>query len=312
MKLTTIDLNLFVAFEAIYTERNLTRAAEILSVTQPAVSNSLSRLRALFDDPLFKRRGGAMAPTPVAQSLIGPVREALARLRSGLDQRVRFDPLTSDRTFHIAVRDTTASMLMPALAFRLQQVAPGLHVQSHLVERAEIPLELASGTLDFAIDIPQLSRSDLGSAPWIADWQVCVMRRGHPQADLAMTLERFIALPQVTISSRRRGKTLVEAALARLGKKANVVMRLPAFHLALEVVKASDLIVTAPHLAVQEHDVVVKDLPLPAPPQEMLLYWHRQADSDPGNLWMRGQLQDISAQFARASSEEVGTGSSKG
>ena len=108
MKLTGIDLNLFVVFEAIYTERNLTRAAGILNVTQPAVSNALARLRASFDDPLFARRGGVMAPTPVAQSLIQPVRQALARLRSGLDQRAQFDPLTSARVFHIAMRDTSA------------------------------------------------------------------------------------------------------------------------------------------------------------------------------------------------------------
>ena len=104
LKLTGIDLNLFVAFEAIYAERNLTRAADILSVTQPAVSNALARLRATFGDPLFERRGGAMVPTAVSQSLIGPVRQALARLRSGLDQRTAFDPAISDRVFHIALR----------------------------------------------------------------------------------------------------------------------------------------------------------------------------------------------------------------
>jgi len=290
LKLTGIDLNLFVAFEAIYAERNLTRAADILNVTQPAVSNALARLRATFGDPLFERRGGAMAPTAVSQSLIGPVRQALARLRSGLDQRTAFDPATSDRTFHIALRDTSAAMLLPALARHLEAEAPRVQVQCHLVDRAEIAPELAAGTLDLAIDIPQMARSDLSSAPLIADRYVCVLRRGHPAARGEMTLERFVALRQIAISGRRRGRTLVEAALARMGRTPNTVLRVPTFQMAMEVVRASDVIAAAPHLLAQGQDVAIRDLPFPAPTVESLLYWHRNAESDPGSQWMRDEL----------------------
>ena len=100
-----------------------------------------------------------MVPTAVSQSLIGPVRQALARLRSGLDQRTAFDPAISDRVFPIALRDTSAAMLLPALARRLAAAAPHVQVQCHLVDRAEIAPELAAGTLDLAIDIPQMARS---------------------------------------------------------------------------------------------------------------------------------------------------------
>src|SRR5215216_427400 len=92
MNLNAIDLNLFVAFDVIYAERNLTRASEVLNITQPAVSNTLARLRVTFGDKLFVRSGNAMVPTPVAQSLVGPVRQALRQLRASVDQLKSFDP----------------------------------------------------------------------------------------------------------------------------------------------------------------------------------------------------------------------------
>lgn len=295
MKLTGIDLNLFVVFEAIYTERNLTRAAGVLNVTQPAVSNALARLRAHFDDPLFARRGGIMAPTPVAQSLILPVRQALARLRSGLDQRARFDPETAARTFHIALRDTTAAMLLPPLAARLTREAPGVQIQVHILDRAEIPMELAAGTLDLAIDIPDLQRGDLMSTPYIADRYVVVMRRGHPDAAKAMTLDRFTALRLIAISSRRRGRTLIEASLARAGRQGNTVMRVPTFQMAMDIIRASDLVTTLPSLVTRGLDVATAELPFTPPAVDLLLYWHRNAESDPGNIWMRAAIQEVTA-----------------
>lgn len=306
MKLTGIDLNLFLVFEAIYTERNLTRASGILSVTQPAVSNALARLRAAFGDPLFERRGGAMAPTPVAQSLIGPVRQALARLRSGLDQRARFEPGTSDRIFHIAMRDTAATFLMPGLADRLTRIAPQVQLHCAVVDRAEIPLELAAGTLDFAIDIPQLTRSDLSSVALMSDRYVCAMRRGHPQAKLALTLERFLALRQINVSGRRRGKSVIELALTRLGRVPNVVMRLPNFPLAFDVVQASDLVVTAPFLLTRSYDVAVKEMPLEPAELQSLLYWHRNAESDPGNQWLRAKIVEAASAFLKPPSAARG------
>lgn len=295
MKLTGIDLNLFVVFEAIYTERNLTRAAGVLNVTQPAVSNALARLRAHFDDPLFARRGGAMAPTPVAQSLILPVRQALARLRSGLDQRARFDPETSGRTFHIAMRDASAAMLLAPLARHLARAAPNVQVQTHLVDRAEIGMELAAGTLDLAIDIPELQRADLMTMPLIADRYVCVMRQGHPDAGKPMTLDRFTALRHVAISSRRRGRTLIEAALARAGRQPNTVMRVPMFQMALDLVRGSDLIATLPSALARDFDVATAELPFASPALDSLLYWHRNAESDPGNMWMREAIRSVTA-----------------
>src|SRR5258705_6629050 len=126
MNLRSLDLNLLPIFEAIYVERSLTRASEVLHVTQPAVSNALVRLRSAFGDPLFIRSGRGMIPTPEAEQLIGTVREALSRLRSGLDRGRGFDPTSSERAFNIAAGEAAAAALWPAFARRLAEAAPRL------------------------------------------------------------------------------------------------------------------------------------------------------------------------------------------
>jgi DNA-binding transcriptional LysR family regulator len=290
MNLNRIDLNLFVVFETIYAERNLTRASEALSLTQPAVSNALARLRATVGDPLFVRTGRAMAPTPVAHNLIGPVRQALRALRTSVSQRERFEPATAERTFHIALRDAASSVLMPDLMLALRAKAPGLNIHCHQVDRREIALELAAGTLDFAIDIPELAKSDLGSAPLFEDRYVCVLRKGHPMARGALSLERFLAIDHVTISGRRRGRSFVDIALGRLGRQTNTVLRLPHFQPAFHVVMRTDMALSAPLSLAKRYEVAIKELPFEAPPLRSLLFWHRNADLDPANIWLRAEI----------------------
>ncbi len=291
MNLASIDLNLFVVFEVVYAEGNLTRASEILHVTQPAVSNALARLRQTFDDPLFVRSGRGMVPTPAAQNLIGPVREALRRLQGGLEAQTRFEPGSSERVFHLAMGDVTSSLLMPALVRRLGEAAPGVRLQCHQVARREVEAELAAGTLDLAVDIPQLGRGRLCETPLVYEQRyVCVLRRGHPLGRRALDLERYLALPQVMVSGRRRGRSYVDMALGRLGHQANTVLRLPHYQPAFHVVLGSDLALSAPRSLAAWYDVDVRELPFEVPPLSSRLYWHRNADRDPANLWLREQI----------------------
>src|SRR5262245_41160014 len=189
MNLNSIDLNLFVAFDVIYSERNLTRASEVLNITQPAVSNTLARLRTTFGDKLFVRTGNAMVPTPVAQSLVGPVRQALRQLRASVDQLKSFDPATSEKIFNISLGDAAATILMPELAGVIRRLAPHVKIICSQVDRREIASELASGDLDFALDIPELEKPDLNGVDILRDRHVCVLRHGHPFAKRAMTLD---------------------------------------------------------------------------------------------------------------------------
>jgi DNA-binding transcriptional LysR family regulator len=306
MNLRSIDLNLLPVFEAVYAERSLTRAGETLHVTQPAVSNALARLRAAFGDPLFVRSGRGMTPTPAAQALIGPVREAMAKLRAGLDARSGFEPKTSDRVFNIAVRDVSASALMPGLAKHLQRVAPGVRLHCHQVERRDIPIELAAGRLDFAIDIPALARPDLDSVALMSDPLVCALRRGHPGAGRRLTLQNFLELGHIAVSSRRAGRTMVDEALSRIGEKLRPVMRLPHYQPAFHVVMASDLALVAPLSSARRYGVTIRDLPFPAARLEVLLFWRRETAEEPAIRWMRDELIRAAQTDAAASGERGG------
>lgn len=289
MNLRSIDLNLLPMFEAIYAERSLTRAAEALHVTQPALSNALTRLRGAFGDPLFVRSGRGMQPTPAAQALIGPVREALGRLRAGLDAREGFDPQTSERVFNIASRDLSASALIPALAGALKG-APGVRMQWHTVDRRDIATELASGALDFAIDVPVIARPELESAALFEDPYVLALRRGHPHAKGRLTLAQFCALRHIVVSSRRSGRTPVDQALLRLGARIRPALRLdhyqPAFHTAM----ASDFVMAAPVSLARRYDVAVRKLPFEAPVLDVRLYWRREAGGEKAMQWARARI----------------------
>jgi DNA-binding transcriptional LysR family regulator len=298
MNLNTIDLNLFVAFDVIYTERNLTRASEVLSITQPAVSNTLARLRATFGDRLFVRTGNAMMPTPVAQSLIGPVRQALRQLRASVDQVRKFEPATSEKIFNLSIGDGAATILMPEIVTALRKEAPQVKVHCSQVDRREIASELASGDLDFALDIPETEKPDLNGVEILQDRYVCVLRQGHPFAKRPLTVADYLKLEHVMVSSRRRGRNLVDIALARLGSQANTALRVMHFQSALHVVMGSDMAVTAPLSLAARYEVVRKELPFEVPTLRTMLYWHRNADHDPANIWMRHQIIDASRRLA--------------
>jgi DNA-binding transcriptional LysR family regulator len=294
MNLNAIDLNLFVAFDVIYAERNLTRASEVLNITQPAVSNTLARLRMTFGDRLFVRTGNAMVPTPVAQSLIGPVRQALRQLRASVDQLKSFEPATSERIFNISLGDSAATTLMPEIVTRLRAVAPHVKVNCSQVDRREIASELASGNLDLALDIPELEKPDLNSVEVLKDRFVCVLRLGHPMAKRAMTLDDYLGLQHVLVSSRRRGRGLVDLALARIGRQTDTVLRVMHFQSALHVVMGSDMAVAAPLSLAARYEVVRKELPFDVAPLRTMLYWHRNADHDPANAWLRKLIIEAS------------------
>ncbi len=290
MNLRGIDLNLLPIFEAIYAERSLTRASEVLHVTQPALSNALVRLRRAFGDPLFIRSGRGMTPTPEAEQLIGPVRDAMARLRSGLDRGAGFDPGSSERAFNVAAGEVAASALAPALAQRLLDEAPRVRFFFHQTDRAAIPIELAARRLDLAVDIAGLAQANLESRPFLEDPYVCVLRRGHPSARRRLTIELLLKLPHVAVSRRRGGRTVVDLALNRLGERLRPVMRFPHYSAAFHVVATTDFALIAPLSLARTYDVTIRQLPLTGLNLTLHLHWRRDTHEDPACVWAREAL----------------------
>jgi DNA-binding transcriptional LysR family regulator len=299
MNLNDVDLNLFVILDAIYSEGNLTRAGAVVGLSQPAMSNALARLRRACDDPLFVRTPQGMEPTPVARRMIGPARQALRLLGDALQSERAFDPAAAGDRFRLSMGDLTEARLLPPLLARLDAEAPGVAVESFQVPRREVLRELAAGSLDFAIDVPLLDDPSVRHAPLFHDRYVCVVRRGHPEVGDALTVDDFLALRHIHLSSRPRGAGHVDLALERLGLRRRIALRAQHYLMAPVVVARTDLALTVPlgfaEDLVNTHPVRMLELPFPVPPLESRLYWHASRDRDPANRWLRERLLELAA-----------------
>ncbi|MCH8258352.1 MAG: LysR family transcriptional regulator [Proteobacteria bacterium] len=291
MKLSDVDLNLFVVFDAIYTEGNLTRAGEIIGITQPAVSNSLSRLRTLFDDPLFVRTAEGMVPTPVAQNIIGSVRQALGLIRSSVQESEHFDAKVSDKRFRVSMTDLTQAIFLPWLFGRIKQEAPLISIDCYHVHRRDMNIELASGNLDLAVDIPLTPDPLIKQAPLFSHPHVCVVRQDHPLVKEKLDVDTCLSLKHIHISSRRGGLGHVDLALGKMGKKRDIALRTQHYLSTPQLVLRTDLALTVPRIfadfLVSNTPVRYLDIPFEVPHLETYLYWHESTDQDQANQWMR-------------------------
>ncbi len=298
MNLSKVDLNLFIVFDAIYTEANLTRAGQIVGITQPAVSNALARLRETFNDPLFVRTAQGMVPTPMAQNIIGPVRNALSLLRVSVQESRIFTPLHAVKNYRISMTDLTEAVVLPALFQRLRRLAPNVTIESFLSKRREMTKELAAGRLDFAVDAPLNTDPQVRHVKLMADKYVCAMRKGHALASREVfKLEDYLALSHIHISSRRSGLGYVDLALGKMGIQRKVALRSQHYLMASQVLQQTDMVMTVPERFAKRHDLRYFPLPVhDVPAVETHLYWHESTDQDPANRWMREQIIELCQQ----------------
>jgi DNA-binding transcriptional LysR family regulator len=294
--MSRIDLNLLVVLEAIYAQGGVSRAADKLNLTQPAISHALARLRELFDDPLFVRDGRGLAPTPLTRNLIEPLRRSLSSLGAVLDSAGRFDPRETQAQFTLAMRNPAEVMVLPRLVRRIAAAAPLIDLRIVQLRRRMIEPALAAGTLDLAIDVPlpaseQVRRQRLG-----ADRLVVVARSRHPQIRPGFTLATYLAQSHVMVTSRRRGPGLEDVALSQRDLRRRIRLRCRSHVAAFRVVSDSDLVLTMGerYARMLNADVRNRILPLPidAPTLDSYLYWHASADNDAANRWLRGLVSE--------------------
>ena len=301
MNLSKVDLNLFIVFDAIYTEANLTRAGQIVGITQPAVSNALARLRDTFNDPLFVRTAQGMVPTPMAQNIITPVRQALQLLRVSVQESRSFNPSEANKTYRISMTDLTEAVILPHLAARIRRLAPNINVDSFLTRRRETTKELAAGRLDFAIDAPLNTDPQVRHVRLFEDRYVCIMRKGHPLASKErITLDDYLAQSHIHISSRRNGLGHVDLALGKMGIQRRVMLRSQHYQMAPLVLESTDMVMTVNERFARRHNLHWVELPIDdIPPIQTHLFWHESTDQDPANRWMREQSIEWSQQLDR-------------
>lgn len=312
-----IDLNLVVALDALMRERSVTRAAARLGVTQSAVSHSLRRLRGLLGDPLLVRSGNGMALTPHAEALVVPVRSGLITLGRALSEPPAFEPRHARRGFVLASIDLFDVLVVPALLARIRAEAPNVDVSVLAAGDRQLAEQLETGEVDAAI-LPQMhGRRDEAGGPGLVrktlfrDRFVCLLRADHPAlaggprrgrgaAAKKLTLERYLALSHVLISSGSTGRGLVDALLAAEGRARRITLRIPHFYSALAIVAQSDLVLTGPEglisLARPDMNVLALPVPIALPDASVNLVWHERFGNDPGHRWLR----ELTAEVARA------------
>lgn len=294
MQLKDIDLNLLRLFDAVYRTRNVSRAAELLDLTQPAASQGLGRLRTLIHDPLFMRTAGGVQPTPKAQRLAGPVREALATLEQALGETAGFDPAHSTRTFRIHMSDIGESRFLPELMVALRERAPGVRVETRPLPREEIVEALDAGRIDFAFGfLPMVKETQ--KLRLLDDRYVVLLREGHPFTRKRRTGAALLsALRELDfVAVRSHAETLRIVQQSKLEDRLRLVTE--HFLVLPSIVKATDLAAVMPLNIARGFDrgyAIVE----PAFPQReftVSLHWSRRFDADPGNRWLRGVIEEV-------------------
>ncbi len=291
---TRIDLNLFQVFITIYNEGNLTRASEVLHLTQPAVSHSLAKLRDAFDDALFVRRGTKMEPTLLTRNIIDDVRHSVAVLQSTLQPQSVYDYANSTRTFQLCLRDITEATFLPKLMAYVEENAPGVRIVSQRVERKRIESLLTSGKLDFAMDVFIPFNDDISHQKIKQDRFVVVARKGHPYLDDGLDTETYLASKHILVSTRAEGTGYEDFEFSRMGLTRQIALRCQHYFVACQVVKNTDYLLTMPESYAQSLNSQLSNaihrLPIGIAPIDVYLYWHNQIEKDAANCWLREKL----------------------
>ena len=266
--LRDVDLNLLVMLETLLHERHVTRTAERLGLSQPAVSRALGRLRDLFADPLLVQEGKEYQLTPRAECLLEPVETTLQQIRNML-QTDRFEPASARGSLRLQFPDHFALLFAPSLLKRVRTEAPQLDLIIESWSGAWRD-QLAEGRIAVGFGVLSGEESNLHSRRLIDDPWVCLLRRGHPALKKKWTLKRFAALEHGIMAVTGEGPGHVDRALAGCGLQRRIVLRTASPVVVALMVTETDLAVTTSQLLARylakRQRVVVKPLPLPVPP----------------------------------------------
>lgn len=302
----TLDLNLLRVFDEVMAEGSLTRAARNLSLTQPAVSNALRRLRETLGDELVQRSGQGMAPTPRARAIWPAVREALAQLQSSLIPN-EFVPAEANTSFVLAMSDASAAELIPVLTETLEKQAPRVTLRVVPLTTRDPRSMLDEEACDLAVGYFPSMLADLTARTQSGEPQpffhqrlftgeyVCVMRKDHPLAQGPLTIDAFCAARHMLVSFSGRPFGFVDEALATLGRERFVVLTVNQFFTAARVVANANLLTVLPLHFVKvtgyADQLVFRPLPFEVSPVLVDAVWHRRSQQRSSHVWLREVVQ---------------------
>jgi len=293
INLRTIDLNLLVIFEALFATRNTSRAAERLGMSQPAVSNALSRLRDLIGDPLFVRHARGLKPTLKAQEIVGPVREALSVIGRQFATSDSIDLATYRRVFRIIIVDPLEPIMMPPVVQTIAAQAPGIEIEC-VQANASFADAIRAGEIDLACMVFPVDTTDLVIKPLGPTDLVIISRRDHPGIKKPLDAQTMLALPQIVVGRELRGLTGIEKNLVAQNMKRRTPYAAAKIWSVPAMVQQTDLIAFLPRRFAERvataFNLDIHETPVAMTDQQGYIMWHVNSEHDPGHRWLRESM----------------------
>ncbi len=310
MDLQDFDLNLLVVFNQLLVERGVSKVANTLGLSQPAVSNALARLRKLTGDTLFLRTTRGMEPTPFAQQLAEPIAYALGLIHSAVNQRTSFDPATAKRAFTVGMTDIGEIYFLPKLMEELARDATGVTMSTVRNTSVNLRDEMEAGHIDLAIGLlPQL-KAGFFQRRLFRQRYVCMFRSGHALDKRKVSLAEFSSANHVVVVSEGTGHGKVDELLDRSGVARNVVLTVPHFVAVGHILQHSDMVATVPERLAQAlvdpFGLSYVKHPAALPEIAINMFWHAKFHKDPANEWLRGLVFRLHADQSASGVSSVG------
>ena len=291
-----MDLNLLVTLEALLAEQNVTKAANRLHLSQPAVSAQLSRLRDLFDDPLLIPAQRGMTPTAKALELLDPLRHALDQVRAALAEHRHFDPGNAKLTLAIACTDYLQAVVARPLAVALRKEAPGVRIALRHLDPLQLEAQMVRGDVDLALMTPEHGPGSLRARRLFDERYVLIGRKRHPGLRRGLTAEEFARLDHVIVSLRGGDFTTpVDDGLAALGYQRNVALSTASFLIVPEIVSHSNFVALVPERLVRDRrdELKIVECPFPVPGFTVSMLWHERNHGHSGQRWVRETVMEV-------------------
>ncbi|WP_439886653.1 LysR family transcriptional regulator [Pseudomonas sp. MBLB4123] len=293
--LRNIDLNLLVVLDALLSEKHVTRTASRLHLSQPAVSHSLGKLRALLDDPLLIRQGGRVTLSAKAEALKAPLKDVLSRVEGLLGQPNGFDPASSQRTFHLAMSDYGASFVLSKLLRRVRRLAPDINLVVTQDSRSGMLEQIAQGKVDLALGVFPSLPVDVCVEVLFEETFSCLLDRSTLPAGARLDLERYLARPHLSVSVDGAASAEVDRVLRLSGLQRRIAVSLPHWLAAPDLIAQTDLILTVATRilrgALKDPALILLEPPFAIPPFPFVHIWHSRFSDDPAHQWIRQQVK---------------------
>lgn len=295
--LRRFDLNLLVAFEILIAERSVTAAARRLGIGQPAMSNALSRLRSMFDDPLLIRTPTGLQPTSRALDLMEPIARILSELRQEVFRRDPFDPAEDRRTFRIGLSDQAEAAIMQDVLRRLEREAPHVGIITRAVDMQTGAALLASGVIDLAIGyFPAIDGSLLAAALYHETF-VCLFDAQACGLAPPLSLDGYLDLPQILVSLQGEPFGHIDTLLEATGRKRSIVYTTAHFLAVPFLLHGFRAVAALPRRLAENcaeaAGLAVCPVPLPSPGYDMRMVWHQRTTADPAQQWLRELIASV-------------------